>query len=153
MRLLLTLLLTLAIAACGHSHDDNGHSHDNGRKGAHGAHDHHGEAHHIGHAELEDGYHIGAARVGELEAGKEGVFEIHVRKDGQDVANATVVAWLTDAEGKDVTRRPQGEFMSDENLYDVHVMLPPEMTAGMILRVRVLHAGKELTASFPLGSE
>lgn len=150
MRLLMTLMLALMLAACGndHSHDADGGHHDGGEQHGHG--DEHGEAHPIGHADIEDGYHVGAARVGELEAGKEGVFEIHVRKDGKDLTNATVIGWLVDGEGKEVTRRESGEFMSEEKVYDLHMTLPPEMKEGMVLHVRIRHEQTDQTATIPL---
>lgn len=150
MRILFSLILILAVAACGddgHSHDEDG-GHNDGSSQGHG--DEHGEAHHIGHADLEGGYYVSVDRIGELEASKEGVFEVEAKKGDEALTGATVICWLEDAQGNAVTRTPKGLYMSDEKRYDVHLTLPPKMEEGMILKVRLQHEGTDQTTAIPL---
>jgi hypothetical protein len=152
MTLLATLVLTLA--ACGkHDHED-GHTHDNGKSGTSHGHSHeHGKEHPLGQMDLEGGYHVGASRMGDLHAGQEAMFEIHVKKDGKAIGDASVTAWLGDADGKELTRPANCTWMTGEDLYDAHIMLPAEWPEGTRLWVRIRHAEADRTASFRLAGE
>jgi hypothetical protein len=154
-RLMLAMLFaaTLLVAACSqdHDHDDkDGHSHDNGHSHSNGHSHDHGEEHALGHVSLDGGYHVGASRMGDLESGKEGVFEIHVSKDDKDVSDANVTAWLGGEDGGHTTRPANCNWMSSEDVYDAHIMIPAELPAGTKLWVRIRHNDADLTTSFSL---
>jgi hypothetical protein len=149
MKYMLSVLavMLLAIAGCGHDHDDNGgHSHD----GDDHHHTHEGTRHGMGSQDLGDGYHVQAAHVGKVEAGKEGVFEIVVKLNDEGIKDASVIAWIGDKDGKELIAPEQVAWSNDEKLYDGHLHMPDTLPEGARLWVKVRHKGHEKSCHFSL---
>jgi hypothetical protein len=157
MRNLFTLMLVavtvLALAACGgnsgNATNSGNHDHDHDHEHGHGHGDEHGEAHSLGEKDLDGGYHVHAAVVGELHDAKEGVFEVKVTKDDKPAKGAMVTAWIVDTDGKE-SGHATGEWNEKESFYDCHVALAKEPGEGAKLVVRVMHEGTDAKATFNL---
>jgi hypothetical protein len=147
MKTLAAILMACAFvfAACGHDHDGNDNHSHNGACGEDGhGHSHDGPRHLIGEKKYDDGYYVGLAHIGSIVAGKEVMFEVLVKKDGNDVKDAIALIWLVDKDGNELTRRVDGKWMPDENLYDTHLMLPKDLPEGTKVMVEVRHGGKKM---------
>ncbi|MCA8917770.1 MAG: hypothetical protein KDB68_17005 [Planctomycetes bacterium] len=160
-KLLVTMLITvscLAIAACGGggengthnegNHAEDGHDHDGHDHGD--AHD--GEQHDLGHR-MKDGIHYGVTQIGDVEGGKEGIFEVHVMKDKDHLSDAQVSVWIGDKDGKELEERSAGEWRADEDCFDCHVRVPKDMPEGTKLFVLIRKGDLEIKDSFELGHD
>lgn len=148
MRLALMLVAALALAACGDNHaNNNGHANDDHKEGdGHG--DHHGEAVALGTHEFEGGWLVEVGQIGHCEAGKEAIFEVTVKKDGQVQKDARVTGWIGDDTGTELSMIARGEWMEKEGLSDLHVLAPKELPAEPSLWVRVRHGDFDQRAKF-----
>lgn len=145
MRKMHLLLAMLGVAAfvtvgCGKGDDDHSHDdHDHGKSGhdddhghddhghGKGGHEHTGEAHDLGTHDL-GGYPIKVVQRGDAKAGGEAVLECtSPLPKGKDMTG--VIAWLGDAEGKELSARAKADKQGDGD-YDAHIRLPKEIPAG-----------------------
>lgn len=152
LNLCFAVLLALTFAACGgHDHDGND-AHNHGNEDDHGHDhdhdDHSGPKHSMGGHDLDGGYRVEVMHIGDIEAGKEVIFEIVVKKDGNAVKDASVTCWIGGEDGKEVSSIATAEWMGDENLYDGHLDMPGTMPEDAHLWVRIRHDGKDMRQEF-----
>lgn len=159
MKLFSALACTLVMfmfAACGHDHG-NGDNHGHGNAGNHShdgqGHDHHdGEKHELGHHE-EGIWHVGAHMLGDLVAGKEAVFEVHVKKEGKLFKTASVEGWVGDDKGAKLSAVKKAEWVEAEQVYDCHVNAPATVPANAHFWVRLRQDNVDIQKGWPIPKE
>lgn len=145
MMILVALFSVLTLAACGggdnHSHDENGeHSHDDGD-----GHDHSGEHHEMGTISIGK-FKVTGTGIGEVEAGKEAIFELKVEGEG----DTKVTCWLQ-ADKKALSAPTAPEFNKDEGMYDVHAAVPKDANMDDLhLMVRIRAGDFDQTGKFKI---
>jgi hypothetical protein len=149
MKRVLAVLAIIAaaglFAACGdtHTHGNGAHNHANGSGHGHGDH-HEGPKHPLGELDLGNGLKATVAQIGDVAAGKEGVFEVSLTRDGKPVTGAELEGYVGDENGKELGAPSRGEWMADEKVYDVHGEMPKNLPDKLYFWVRVRDGGKEL---------
>ena len=92
-------------------------------------------------------------QIGDVEGGKEGIFEVHVMKDKDHLSDAQVSVWIGDKDGKELEERSAGEWRADEDCFDCHVRVPKDMPEGTKLFVLIRKGDLEIKDSFELGHD
>lgn len=135
----LVVLLAVVVAACGHDHNGNDHSHSNEDDHDEHGHSHEGIRHAMGQVDLGDGYRLEVTHIGDVEAGKEAMFEVVVKKDGNTIKDANVTCQVIREDGSDVTVSASADWVEAEGLYDGHIKMPAALPEDAHLKVRVRH--------------
>ncbi|MBZ0136795.1 MAG: hypothetical protein K8I27_10520 [Planctomycetes bacterium] len=134
------MALALSLTACGAANTDpagnTGNSADLG--GGEGFGDDHGKSTPVGEREMGQGYRVRLFVV-DSPIQSEGVYELSVEKDGKPQSDASVTIWLGDPEGKELSPIAACEWMDSSQVFDCHVLIPPEPQDDMRVWIRVRH--------------
>jgi len=140
MRYLTLLAAMLFALGCAEEHD---HDHDHGKEHDHEEeHDDHGERHEMGESVL-GAFTVKVARLGDIEAGHEGVLDVEVSGG----TPAAVRAWVGVESGKGSMKAK----LDGDHGYHGHIEVPETLPEGSAVWIEVEDAdGKKERGSFKL---